>query len=191
MIRRNLSFVLLAALSLAAVACGPADISGGASAEATPTPGATPDPATEPFKPMSLQQGFARFGACMELSTFESTGMADVSFQAAQSAAGGGRCFSCHETGTGGAMLSIDPATFFEENRKMPFVMKLVGGVVDGNGSFSDLTPAWRFRDKGMDPNHPEFILTDDRELALKDFVELTMARYHQYDLDCAAAPAP
>ena len=121
----------------------------------------------------------------MERSTFESTGMPDVSWQSAQSDAGGGRCFSCHETGTGGAMLSIEPALFFEENQKMPFVMKLVGGVVDGNGSFSDLTPSWRFRDKGMDPTPPEYILTDERAQSLLDFVNITMERYHQYDMAC------
>lgn len=189
MIRDLLTLALLASFASAA-ACGPAEIRGtAADEEATPTPGSTPDPTLEPYRPISLQQGLQRFGECMEYSTFETTGMPDVSWQSAQSEAGGGRCYSCHETGTAGAMLSIDPMLFFGENQKMPFVMKLVGGVVDENGAFADLVPAWRFRDKGMDPNHPEFILTSERELALKEFVDQTLARYHQYDMACTPAP--
>ena len=187
---------VLSILALIVIAgCGPQieDSSATSSPQETPDPGVdpTPTPNAEPYKPLSLDQAWARFGACMQLAEWEQTGMPEVAWQAADSEAGGGRCFSCHETGTGGALLSIDGEIFFEENRKKPFVMKLVLGTVNENGAFEDLVPSWRFRDKGIDPNHPEYILTEEREQALEDFVNLTLERYHQYDVECAAPTEP
>lgn len=184
----------LAAIVLAAAACGPeiedSSSSSPAGSDPTPAPGATPPPAS--MKPATLDQALARFGECMELSTWESIGMEDVAWQSAESDAGGGRCFSCHETGTGAALLSQDPLTFFEENRTRPYILRLVLGTVDESGAFDDLVPAWRFRDKGTDPNHPSYILTEERETAIDGFVSLTLERYHDYALDCSATvPEP
>jgi hypothetical protein len=195
-IRQVSSFVLVSALVVSAAACGTADVEdpdGGVPGEtATPEPTDDPgNPGGDPYKPQTVQQAWQRFGDCMDLAEFESTGMPEVAWQSAESGAGGGRCFSCHETGTGGALLSIEPDIFFEENRKTPFVMKLVSGTVDESGSFADLVPSWRFRDKGEDPNHPEYILTDERTLSLESFVNLTLERFHKYDQPCGTGATP
>lgn len=166
--------------------CSPATSSGGSSAateDATPTPEATPG---EPnYKPLSIDQALTRFGACMERDKWDALGMPDVAYQGSNSAAGGGRCYSCHYTGTGGAYLSNDEDAFFEMNRKRPYILKLVLGTVNEAGQFDDLVPALRFRERGDESMHPKYILTDEREQALITFVEETLARYHDYTDSC------
>ena len=167
--------------------CSPAASSNGTSApaeEATPIPEATP-PAEPSYKPLSIDQALTRFGACMERTRWDELGMPDVAYQGANSAAGGGRCYSCHYTGTGGAYLSNDEDAFFSMNTQRPFILKLVLGTVNEAGQFDDLVPALRFRERGDESMHPKYILTEEREQALITFVEETLVRYHDYEDSC------
>lgn len=182
---------IVLALAAMLTACGGAVVHD----RGDPGPDPTPTGEPEPGRPMNLEAAFARFSACMERSTWNDTNMPSVANQIAESDAGGGMCASCHNTGQGGAYLhSEDVASggadmFFDMNRTRPYVQKLVLGTVDQNGVFLDLVPARRYIDKALDPNHPMYTLSDNRLNAVEQFVQLTLDRYHDYALDCAAPP--
>ena len=124
---------------------------------------------------VTLQEALDQFGKCMSIGDWDNLGMDNVPNQNTTN----GPCHSCHQTGTGGAFLSQDANQTFENNRTMPYVLKLVLGTVNPDGSFKDLVPANRFIDKGSEgTTHPKFLMTPERQLAVKSFFDTTYAKW-------------
>ena len=69
------------------------------------------------------------------------------------------------------------------------YVLKLVLSTVNPDGSFKDLVPAYRYRDKGQPPfgtpPHPSYNLTPDREQAVNDFVSRTLLKFRDFTRAC------
>lgn len=135
-----------------------------------------PPPTPPPNQlPTTFTEALTRFGDCMSIDDWNATGMNDLQNQNTNQ----GRCKNCHNTGTGGAFLGADPTQNFEMNRNSPYLLKLVLGTVNQDGSFKDVVAANRFRDKGQENSaHPNFTLTDARLQALNNFYSLTYQKY-------------
>jgi hypothetical protein len=124
---------------------------------------------------LTLQDALSQFAACMSLSDWNNVGMDGVADQGTTE----GPCRSCHQTGTGGAFLSEDSTQSFEQNRQMPYILKLVLGTVSADGSFADLVPANRFVEKGGEGGlHPKYIMTPERQIAISLFFEATYDKW-------------
>jgi len=151
-----------------------------------------PPPGPTDFTPLNLREAIVRFTACMSLTDWEDTiGQNQASNVAYQNTAGNGACYACHSTGTGGAFLSQNSADTFDahkDNSKY-YVLKLVLSTVNPDGSFKDLVPAYRYRDKGQPPfgtpPHPSYNLTPDREQAVNDFVSRTLLKFRDFTRAC------
>jgi hypothetical protein len=134
-----------------------------------------PPPPVEEQPPTTLTAALQRFGDCMALQDFELTNMQDVANQGTED----GPCYACHATGTAGAFLSQNDTDMFNMTRQSPYILKLTLGTVNTDGSFKDLVPARRFSDKGQEEGlHPSYILTAEREEAIRQFYDLTYQRY-------------
>lgn len=136
-----------------------------------------------PVNDTTLLQALEAFGACMQWKDWESTGMVDLPNQLTAA----GACKSCHFAGMGGNWLSGDPVETFEKNRLFPYVLKIAVGTVNEVGAFSDLVPARRHIDKGIEsqmcdaePCHPAFLLSPEMETAVENFFLLSYARWKQ-----------
>lgn len=123
----------------------------------------------------TLEEALQGFAACMSTTDWEATGMDTVPNQNTTA----GPCKSCHQTGTGGAFLSGDPSETFQNTHQMPYILKLVLGTVNPDGSFKDLVPANRFIDKGSEGGqHPKFLMTPERALAIQAFFGTTYDKW-------------
>ncbi len=136
----------------------------------------TPPPPPPPGggTPTTLEAALTKFGKCMTITDWNSTGMNDLQNQNTTQ----GRCYACHATGTAGAYLSTNSDDNLTMIKTSPYILKLVTGTVNANGTFKDLVPAYRFRDKANDTGHPSYVLSAAREQALTDFFNLTYTHY-------------
>jgi MYXO-CTERM domain-containing protein len=138
------------------------------------------------FAPKNLTDALTRFGACMERATWDATYGASNATQTARQGSEQGQCMACHTSGTGGAFLSASSGDTFEMHRLRPYVLKLVLSQSNEDGSFKDLVPAKRHEKRGGEGgDHPAYQLTPERIQALDSFVDQTLVRYHNYELDC------
>jgi hypothetical protein len=120
----------------------------------------------------------ADFQECMSFAYFEVSGAYDVANQGTEM----GPCHSCHEAGTGGAKLSIDPLSFFNAHQTDEyFLIKMVRCAISG-GEFQGLQAALRFDNKGTEPCnnpsgncHPSYVLTPERSDAMQMYIEDTI----------------
>ena len=142
------------------------------------------------YAPRNLSEALTRFGACMQRATWDATYGASGATQAARQTSEQGQCLACHTSGTGGAFLSSSSGDTFEMNRLRPSVLKLVLSQSNDDGSYKDLIPARRYEKRGSEGgDHPAYQLTAERISALNAFVDQTLARFHDYSIDCAATP--
>lgn len=134
----------------------------------------------------SGQAEMVAFGDCMTIEDWIDTGLYQLGTQSTQQ----GPCMSCHQTGTGGTFIGgyddeqdpyDDEAVLegFETNREMWYILKLALWTVNEDGSFNDIVPAYRWRDKGDEPGqHPSYELLPEYETALDEWFDLTYARW-------------
>jgi MYXO-CTERM domain-containing protein len=142
------------------------------------------------YAPRNLSDALTRFGACMQRATWDTTYGVNTGTQVARQGSDQGQCMGCHTSGTGGAFLSASSGDTFEMHRLRPYVLKLVLSQANEDGSFKDLVPAKRHERRGGEGgDHPAYQLTPERIQAIDSFVDQTLARYHDYELDCATNP--
>ena len=132
-----------------------------------------------PTHPTSIQDALQLFARCMTTADFQTYNVANVANQTTTE----GPCYSCHTTGTGAAFLSQtgnDIITNWKNYPAMPYVLKIATGTVNPDGTFKDLVPANRFRDKGQenDGTHPQYILSTTRQQAMDQFFQATYQKY-------------
>ncbi len=143
------------------------------------------------YQPKNLREAILRFTGCMSRTDWDETYGENNATQAARQNTNDGPCYACHSTGTAGAFLSQNSGDTFDahKNPNMIYVMKMVLGTVNNDGSFKDLVPAYRFRDKGQGPQgtppHPSYQLTAERNDALNAFIDRTMLKFHDYTRAC------
>jgi MYXO-CTERM domain-containing protein len=145
---------------------------------------------TGTYAPRNLSEALTRFGACMQRTTWDATYGASNATQVARQTSEQGQCMACHTSGTGGAFLSASSGDTFEMNRLRPAVLKLVLSQSNDDGSYKDLIPARRYEKRGSEGgDHPAYQLTAERIGAMNAFVDQTLARFHDYSIDCATTP--
>jgi cytochrome c5 len=146
---------------------------------------APPAPAGD-RRPRSLAEAITRFGACMNREIWDQTYGLSEETQIAHQQTEQGECTACHSTGTAGAFLSASVADTFDLNRTRPYVLKLVLGTSNDDGSFKDLVPAWRYERKGGEGgDHPSYLLTPERKAAIDSFVDQTLVRFRDFAQPC------
>jgi hypothetical protein len=140
----------------------------------------------QPPPPTDLvQKQLAAFGNCMQLTDYTAAGMNDLQNQDTTGSAG--NCYSCHSTGMF-VYLSKDPTQNFDRLHNIPWLLKLAIAQVNPDGTFKDIIPANRFRDRGTETGHPGYILTNARQTALDTFFQQT---YTHYKAGNCAPPPP
>jgi hypothetical protein len=138
----------------------------------TPDPGDVPPPG-QPKEPRTLVEALTMFADCMSYADFEGTNFMEIANQGTAE----GQCDNCHNVGLAGAFLE-DTADMFTMTKQMPYILKFASGVVNADGSFGDVVPSYRIRDKRGDQGHPNYILAAERVQALEDYFDLTYVRY-------------
>lgn len=118
----------------------------------------------------------AKFGNCMTLADWTSSGMNDVQNQTTIGDAG--ECYSCHLSGMYNVALTKDPNNNFNLMHTMPWIFKLAQATTNADGSFADIAPTERIRDRGSEAGHPVYTLSTPRQQALDGFFQLTYAHY-------------
>lgn len=139
-------------------------------------PAPTPAPAPAPPPSPTGAAEIAKFGKCMQAADWTSSGMADLQNQT--TAGYGGECYSCHATGMFGTFLSKLPTNNLTMWKTSPWVEKYATASVKPDGSFADIIPTNRFRDRGVEAGHPPYQLTAARQTALDTFFMLTYTHY-------------
>jgi hypothetical protein len=161
-------------------------------------PGNQPPPSTvdagvlQPAPPpmSSAAQELVKFGNCMQLADWTSSGMSDIQNQV--TIGEGGECYSCHQSGMYNAALTKSSNNNFNLLHTMPWLLKFAQATVNPDGSFADITPTERIRDRGNEAGHPIYTLTTTRQQALDDFFKLTYTHYKAGNCTApAAAPVP
>ena len=153
-------------------------------------PNPNPNPTVD-YRPKNLREAIVRFTACMTRADWDQTVGQNQNTNVAYQGSTDGPCYACHATGTGGAYLSQNSGDTYDahKNANAYYVLKLVLGTVNLDGSFKDLVPAYRFRDKGLPPfgtpPHPSYLLTANREQALDAFVDRTLLRFRDFTRAC------
>lgn len=136
-----------------------------------------------PVATMTVDQALKEWGACMSYTDWVEQGMDKLP---SSQTVGSGSCNGCHSTGQAGSFLSDNPQDTFEENRKKPYMLKLVIGKVGSNGGFLDLVPASRFINKGTEECtlddktlcHPVYALETSTTDAIEGFFTATYDRW-------------
>ena len=143
-----------------------------------------------PPPPLVVQPSsrLAQFGACMTYADYQSTGMNTLQDQDTVGQAG--QCWSCHSTGLY-VYLSTDANANFARLQKSPWILKFADASVDATGNFLDIIATNRFRDRGMEAGHPQYILADARIQALSMFFTLTYNRWKAGGTGGCAAMGP
>jgi hypothetical protein len=143
------------------------------------------------YRPKNVGEAILRFTECMSRADWDQTVAQNENTNVGFQNSTAGRCYDCHATGMGGAYLSTNLGDTYDahKNANADYVLKLVLGTVNPDGSFKDLVPAYRFRDKGLPPfgtpPHPSYILTANREQALDAFVDRTLVRFRDFTRAC------
>ena len=131
---------------------------------------------TRPAPPANIdvaQTELLNFGACMTLTDFNSSGMADVHNQNTNN----GTCDSCHQTGSY-VLLAADATTTFNAMHTIPYLLKFAVADINPDGSFKDIVSADRFINRGKEPGHPAYTMATARATALKNFFTLSYTHY-------------
>jgi cytochrome c553 len=136
--------------------------------------------AQSPATAMTASAAIALFGRCMTQADFDASKLLSVAKQPTTA----GPCYSCHDSGMGGASLSRRGPEMLRETRQAPYIFKLATTSVKADGSFKEMVLATRFRDKGIegDGQHPQYVLTDERQQAVQAFFDLTLAHFQSGD---------
>jgi hypothetical protein len=142
--------------------------------------GSTGDPGMPTGK--TLATALHEFGDCMSYEDWLANGLDLLQNMQVD---GGERCRDCHSVGQNNTWLGPDAMMTFEMNRTFPFILRLVTGMVDEEGNFSDLTESKRFMKKGQEacisePCHPDFQLDQELETGLTTFYAVTKVKYDQ-----------
>ena len=119
--------------------------------------------------PITADVAMKQFGDCMTLDDWISTGMPMVANQLSDYNNNDVPCYSCHNAGSGEnwmpnpnlANADTEIANAFEKMRYVYASFNLVRYTVNNqDGSFKDLVPAYRWRDKGQEgTDHPSYQL--------------------------------
>jgi hypothetical protein len=135
-------------------------------------------------------QELVKFGNCMQLADWNSTGMKDVQNQTTIGEAG--ECYTCHQTGMYNVALTKDANNNFNLMHTMPWLLKFAQATTDAAGNFQDITPTERIRDRGSEAGHPVYTLSTTRQQALDNFFQQTYTHYKAGNCTPpAAAPVP
>jgi len=145
--------------------------------------------------PVTLDEAFAQFAACMSYSDFTSTtanGAAASDIAKAQTTQYGD-CNACHNAGDGGFWASYGTVqgqnmtqVMFQQTQAFPYIAKWVTGTVDANGNFKTLAPSNAIADQATlasqcaagTPCHPKFQLNPAVVQAIQDFVTTTITNW-------------
>lgn len=111
-----------------------------------PTPEDPIDPEGPPAN--TAEDALNQFAACMTRELWDANEMFLLPHN---QTAGWGVCRGCHNRGYAGAFLDDDQTLTYEENKKRPYLLKLVTAKIGENGAFEDLIPSNRFRLKGSE----------------------------------------
>lgn len=161
-------------------------------------PGNQPPPSTvdagvlqPPPPPASTAaQELVKFGNCMQLADWTASGMPDIQNQT--TIGEGGECYSCHQSGMYNVALTKNGNNNFNLLHTMPWLIKFAQATTAADGSFQDITPTERIRDRGSEAGHPVYQLSTTRQKALDDFFQLTYTHYKAGNCTApAAAPVP
>ncbi len=143
-------------------------------ASPVPTPDAAPGCQT-------VDEFLTRFGACMQMTDWESSGMCDVPNQAT---VGEGACTACHASGEDRAFLNADCAMTFTAHRGLPYIRGLVRALGDSNDCLTGFGNGALLMPNFGGP-HPDFSFTEARVTAINDFVAATFARVNDPNVAC------
>jgi hypothetical protein len=154
------------------------------STPSTPTDNTTPpanNNTTPPATPASKGAPAAtaellKFGKCMQLADWTSSGMQGLADQLTSS----GVCRGCHQSGAFAVFLSKDPQANLTHLQSPPFLYKFAQLQVDANGTMKAIVPADRFIQRGAETtlHHPPYTLDTTTTTALQSFFDLTMTHY-------------
>jgi hypothetical protein len=157
--------------------------------------------------PLTLDQAFAQFAACMQYSDFTSTtanGVAASDIAKAQTTQYGD-CNACHNAGDGGFWASYGTVqgqdmtqVMFQQTGTFPYITKWVTGTVDSNGNFKTLAPSNDIADQAAlanqcnpgTPCHPKFQLDPALVQAISDFVTTTITNWQNNTCTGSGLPA-
>ena len=156
--------------------------------------------------PLTLEEAFTQFAACMSYADFTSkgtNGVAAADIARAQTTQYGD-CNACHNAGDGGFWASYGTVqgqnmemTMFTQTQAFPYIAKWVTGTVDANGNFKDLAPSNSIVNQQAlasqctpgTPCHPKFNLDPAVAQAISDFVTGTITKWH--DNACTGSGLP
>jgi hypothetical protein len=122
----------------------------------------------------------AEFGACMTIDDWKATNMHLVSTQATTF----GPCHGCHDKGQAGNYMTNpisepDISLGFTQMRKLSPMLNLVAWPeTSAGGECPDIQPAYRWRDKGSQGEHPKYLLLPEHLNALADWFSLTHTKW-------------
>ncbi len=146
---------------------------------------ATPDDPIAPDGPPanSAEEALTQFGACM---TRELWDLHEMNLLAHNQTAGWGPCRGCHNRGFAGAFLDDDETLTYEQNKKLPYMLKIVTAQVSAAGVFEDLVPSERMVFKGSEICtyadealcHPKFALNPNIAANLNAFFTTVHTRW-------------
>jgi hypothetical protein len=143
-----------------------------------------------PSPASTAAQELVKFGNCMQLADWTASGMPDLQNQV--TIGEGGECYSCHQTGMYNVALTKSANNNFNLMHTMPWLLKFAQATTAADGTFQDITPTERIRDRGSEAGHPVYTLTTARQQALDTFFQLTYTRYKAGSCSApAAAPVP
>jgi hypothetical protein len=179
--------------------------SSGSSSGGTAEAGAPPAEAGP--APLTLDEAFAQFAACMSYTNFTSKGTsgAAASDIAKSQTTQYGDCNACHNAGDGGFWASYGTVqgqnmteVMFTQTQAFPYIAKWVTGTVDANGNFKDLAPSNAIADQATlasqctagTPCHPKFQLDPDVVQAISDFVTTTITNWHNNTCGATGLPS-
>ncbi len=154
----------------------PSASSPSASLDMSQPPGAAPVIQAAPAPASTAAQELVKFGECMQLADWTSSGMGDVQNQTTAGSAG--ECYSCHGTGMYNVALTKQGNENFDLLHTMPWLLKFAQATTAADGTFQDITPTERIRDRGSEAGHPTYTLTNARQQALDQFFQLTYTHY-------------
>jgi hypothetical protein len=168
----------------------------GSSGSGQPSSGSQPHASTvdagglEPAPPpaSTAAEELVKFGNCMQLADWTATGMNDMQNQV--TIGEGGECYSCHQSGMYNVALTHDANRNFNLMHTLPWLLKLAQATTATDGTFQDITPTERIRDRGSEAGHPVYTLSATRQQALDNFFTATYAHYKAGNCS-APAPAP
>jgi hypothetical protein len=174
--------------------------SSGGSSTSSSSSGGTAEAGAPPVEagpaPVTLDEAFAQFAACMSYTDFTSKGTNDAAASdiAKSQTTQYGDCNACHNAGDGGFWASYGTVqgqnmeqVMFTQTQAFPYIAKWITGTVDSNGNFKDLAPSNAIADQATlaaqctagTPCHPKFQLNPAVAQAITDFVTLTITKWH------------